>query len=528
MTTRTATCPQCGRPADGASFCAGCGAFLDWEGTDPTEATPVQAVPARPVGVPAGESQTRQTAGLELRLDHDALDVMPGEAATVDLTVRNTGTRVEDVRLAAPGPAWVRIEPPALQVYPGQAATAVIRVEPPRDPATAAGVVDLVVSAASTLHRSTASAAGLRLSVAVFRHFEASLAPTATRGGRRTRHRLLLVNGGNAALRATIATEGGDDRLRFRHPGAVELAPGGRGDVPLDVETERRWLGRPETMTFTVVADPGDGEPPVRLAASRTRLPLLPAWAMAAAGLAVAGAVATVVATSAGSGSPGTPPATGPVATGGTPTAPPSTPAAEPSVSPEATAPPGTAPETTPPPARTAQRAVPETVLDLVRAAPLALWTDSAGEPLEFGVEAEAPDGYVTVREQWPLADGRTAAAVLETVPDSLQDRNVVQGVYRLPRPVADGDRFRTDVGFVAEPTGSVDFELLAGDGNGLDSTVRIRSFAGPAERTVSFDADLSRFEGATAITLRVTATNPGSVDDRAMWLDPRIVNAAG
>jgi hypothetical protein len=115
---------------------------------------------------------------------------------------------------------------------------------------------------------------------------------------------------------------------------------------------------------------------------------------------------------------------------------------------------------------------------------------------------------------------------VLETVPDSLQDRNVVQGVYQLPRPVADGDRFRADVGFVAEPTGSVDFELLAGDGSGLDTTVRIRSFAGPAERAVPFDADLSRFVGATTVTLRVTATNPGSVDDRAMWLDPRIVHA--
>jgi hypothetical protein len=170
---------------------------------------------------------------------------------------------------------------------------------------------------------------------------------------------------------------------------------------------------------------------------------------------------------------------------------------------------------------------VTETVLDLVRAAPLASWTDSAGEPLEFGVEDEVPDGYVMVREQSLLADGRTVAAVLETVPDSLQDRNIVQGTYQLPRPVAAGDSFRADVGFVAEPTGSVDFEVLAGDGTGPGTTVRIRSFAGPADRTVPFDADLGRFEGATTITLRVTATNPGSVDDRAMWLAPRIVNAA-
>src|SRR5260370_23706681 len=82
-----------------------------------------------------------RTMTVTAHLDANGLAVEPGQLVTVDLTVRNTGHRVEAYQLDVVGEmaVWAAIDPPRLSLYPGDEARAHVTFTPPRAATALAG-----------------------------------------------------------------------------------------------------------------------------------------------------------------------------------------------------------------------------------------------------------------------------------------------------------------------------------------------------------------------------------------------------
>ncbi|MDX6564880.1 MAG: hypothetical protein QOE10_542, partial [Gaiellales bacterium] len=89
--------------------------------------------------------------GAAASLEPHALDVDPGGVATCTVTVRNTGSVVDEFAFSVLGPAgeWADIQPPTLSLFPGAEGTATVRFRPPRDATTRSGRIPFGLRVAS-------------------------------------------------------------------------------------------------------------------------------------------------------------------------------------------------------------------------------------------------------------------------------------------------------------------------------------------------------------------------------------------
>lgn len=296
-------CPECGHdnPA-GTQFCPVCDAFLGQgapSGPAPGSASSPPPVPARPLSAPVPARPPAAPAspgtGLRLELEPDQIAADPGETAGATLSVRNTGTLVEEYALAVEGPPWITIEPSVLRIYPGQEATAALRVAPPRQSSSAAGRGGFHVTVTATVHRGVASTVGGTVTLSAFHGFRAELSPQVGRGGGRTHHKVVLVNEGNAPLPVRLRVLDDAGLLRIDMPQSVEVAGGQTVAAPVTVRTRRPWFGQPETYAFMLIAEPGAGQAPVRLNGRREVRAWFPSWVRLAAAVGALLAVVVVV-----------------------------------------------------------------------------------------------------------------------------------------------------------------------------------------------------------------------------------------
>jgi Double zinc ribbon len=228
-------CPRCGaaNPPQ-ARFCAQCGATLTAiaDGADGAVTVTAGLVPSH-LSVPAG-----------------------GEGACV-VKIRNLGAVVDRVDVVVEGPAatWAKVEPPAVRLLPDAEGSVNLRVRPPRSPDSPAGPLELVVRARSNEHVGTEATVKGVVEVGAYSELEARLVPEHGRGWRRSRHRLILQNGGNTAVPTTISARDPDDLLRFSvEASAVDAAPGAETTVGLEARGRRwHWWGKPRVLPFTVV-----------------------------------------------------------------------------------------------------------------------------------------------------------------------------------------------------------------------------------------------------------------------------------
>jgi hypothetical protein len=159
--------------------------------------------------------------------------------------------------------------------------------------------------------------------------------------------------------------------------------------------------------------------------------------------------------------------------------------------------------------------------LDLIAAAPSALWTSNlGGTVLAWGVLDEVA-GYAIWRDNPQLEDGSRPVRVLETRPRAAPNGDI-SGQFGLPQPVLPGDRFRAQVGFLSGSVGSVRFVVAAG--NALTSARILSIVADSAADGVlrTIDIDLSGVADSSFIWIGVVADAPGG-GKGAVWINPRI-----
>lgn len=269
-------CPDCGaQVAPSAEFCDACGVYVGWDQTrtgtyriQPFPASP-EAVGHQPVEARRPSVSERQpgarpadqapigkvTTGLAVQVSDTHLDVVPGEAGTLEVLLRNTGSRVEQfvVRLVGEAAPFGTVSLPQLQVYPGDEARTQVMFAPPRAVQPNAGPHRWIIEVASTVSPEHERIEGT-VTVAGFVDVAPTLDPTRTKGRRTTfDNNLRLENRGNALVQVFANPDDPTREIGFRGgTTATALAPGQVATETLTGQTKRSWFGAPQMLPFTV------------------------------------------------------------------------------------------------------------------------------------------------------------------------------------------------------------------------------------------------------------------------------------
>jgi hypothetical protein len=219
--------------------------------------------------------------GAAASLEPQALDVDPGGVATCKVTVRNTGSVVDEMSFSVLGPsgAWADVEPPSLSLFPGAEGTATIRFRPPRSAATQSGRIPFGLRVASREDPPGSVVEEGTVSVSAYGATTAELLPRTARGRRGARYEIAVDNRGNAERAVGFAPTDPAKALRFRFvPARVVVPPGTAAFVRLDVRAGSTFFRGPNTSSSFAVSVEPEGDTPVALDGSFVQEALLPKW----------------------------------------------------------------------------------------------------------------------------------------------------------------------------------------------------------------------------------------------------------
>jgi hypothetical protein len=225
-------------------------------------------------------------------LDRPTVVVVPGEEATITLTVRNDSDIVEAYEFEVLGECapWTTVEPARLSLYPGTNENVTVLLRPPRSPDVPAGEKPLGVRVLPVERPATGTVSESTVVVAPFSVTDPELIPKRRRGWRSARYSVTLKNLGNTPVTASLSAADTEQQLRFSQPEQVpEIEPGETEPTRLRARARKLiWFGKPVTRTFRVDLDPVPVQPvdpdvPERhnLDGEFVQLPLLPRWLLA-------------------------------------------------------------------------------------------------------------------------------------------------------------------------------------------------------------------------------------------------------
>jgi len=225
------------------------------------------------------------------------VEVAPGGSATVELTVRNTGSVVDELKIEVlgAGAAWITPSPAVVPLFPGATAPVVLTIAPPKRADVAAGEVDVAVKVTSREDPEGSSVEEFVVVVAAYDAPDAELIPRTVRGGRRARVQVAIDNHGNRRTQRNVVAFDADQQLRFEaEPPSVAIDPGLAEYVQLRIRPAKTFLRGPEkTIPYRVRLE--DGESVVMLDGTFVQGPLLPRWLLRLLGLLLLALIALLV-----------------------------------------------------------------------------------------------------------------------------------------------------------------------------------------------------------------------------------------
>jgi hypothetical protein len=215
----------------------------------------------------------------------ESLAVEPGGEASWTLTIRNTGSVVDQFVFEALGDAepWTELEPPTLSLFPDAEGELRLTFKPPRGSIPLAGVVPFAVRISSHEDADGTLVREGKLDVAPFVDDFAELVPRTCHGRFGGKQELAFDNRGNAAVNASLSGGDADGRLRFSfNPPAFDAPPGSATFANVRVHPVKRFFRGPSrTIPFQVHAQP-DGGPPITADGSFLQEALIPRWLLPA------------------------------------------------------------------------------------------------------------------------------------------------------------------------------------------------------------------------------------------------------
>ncbi|HVM09725.1 MAG TPA: hypothetical protein VM345_14755 [Acidimicrobiales bacterium] len=184
-----------------------------------------------------------------------AVTVEPGGEAVAELTIKNTGTVVDQfvVNLLGEASAWARCDPAAVSLFPGAEETVNVRFTPPRSASVTAGAVAFGVQVTSQEDREFSVVEEGTVSVGGFSALTLKVVPRTSQGKRAVKHRVEITNAGNAPLQASLDAIDPDAQLAFDFdPHSIEVPAGGEAVAQLRIVASAPAKGGIKRHSFTV------------------------------------------------------------------------------------------------------------------------------------------------------------------------------------------------------------------------------------------------------------------------------------
>ncbi|RAQ97527.1 FHA domain-containing serine/threonine-protein kinase [Thermogemmatispora tikiterensis] len=190
-----------------------------------------------------------------LAVSPKTLALVPGQAATVQLTLTNMGSIVDWFTPTVEGvPAeWLHGAGQEVQLNPGMQETVMLTINVARRPSHRAGQYHVLIRARSREQPQEYSQTTCLWTVQPFSEETLRLEPRRAGGRGRASYTLAVTNAGNAAARYQLEGEDDEQRLRYLfRVNPLELDTGREARVGLTVQERRRLIGREERIPFQV------------------------------------------------------------------------------------------------------------------------------------------------------------------------------------------------------------------------------------------------------------------------------------
>ncbi len=209
------------------------------------------------------------------------LEIVPGGRGSLLVTVRNTGSVVDEFTLSVLGAAalWATVTPPVIPLFPGAEGTAEITFAVPLDSRVATGDIDVAVKVTSKEDPDGSTVEEAVLSIGSFDDVYAELVPRTSHGSRSGHTELAIDNRGNARLDASLSASDADGLLTFElDPPGLVVDPGKANFARVNIKPVKRFLRGPEkTIPFKVQAKT-TGVGTLQADGMFIQRPVLPRW----------------------------------------------------------------------------------------------------------------------------------------------------------------------------------------------------------------------------------------------------------
>lgn len=297
---------SCGRAnPDDHDWCA-CGAYLAFDAdaaidgvAEGAAEAPAPAPDEDALATAVMDEPQRATAVLLVRgidshlyLNPDepplSVRVQAGGRAVVRALIRNQGLKVDayEARIEGADPAWWTVTPPRVDLIPfgtreGYEDEVEIVLHPPRTPAAAAGVWDLLLVVRSRDTLQDVASVRLFMEIEPFHRLETSIRPQVRTGRRRARYASTLRNSGNTPVTVALSAADPEDACRYDFvTGRIPLDRGAAVDHQIVVRPRRQiWIGRPRDHRFELFGRvQEDPEIVASVAATYRQRPWVPWW----------------------------------------------------------------------------------------------------------------------------------------------------------------------------------------------------------------------------------------------------------
>ncbi|HEX4061746.1 MAG TPA: hypothetical protein VHY58_12085 [Streptosporangiaceae bacterium] len=236
--------------------------------------------------------------GVSVAFEQASIEVQPGQQASCNVLVRNTGSVVDRVLLDVLGEArdWVVAEPAELSLLPGSSAPARVMFSPPRAAWPRAGEFPFGLRAFSQEDPEGSVIVEGEVTLAPFTELKADLVPKTSHARRRGRHRLIVENRGNTGADLALSASDVDNALEFGfRPDLFTAGPGTATFVKMRANPRQRFFkGSSKSLPFQVFVLPGQAEPVIVDGAVLQRQ-ILPEWLLPLLALATVAVAALLV-----------------------------------------------------------------------------------------------------------------------------------------------------------------------------------------------------------------------------------------
>ncbi|HZC72286.1 MAG TPA: carboxypeptidase regulatory-like domain-containing protein [Jatrophihabitans sp.] len=182
--------------------------------------------------------------------------VTPGQPQPFTVTIMNTSTVIGGyvIRVLGADPSWVQLDTDQVSMFPEESRTVSVVITVPKGIPAGARRVAVQVRELTPPHATTVHE--IDLTVPSARSATARLDPIMVTAGRAARFTVLVENSGNTIVRADLAAEDPEGKVRFEfEPERVVLTPGEHTVVDMVARARRPTIGSPAPRIISLFLD---------------------------------------------------------------------------------------------------------------------------------------------------------------------------------------------------------------------------------------------------------------------------------